>query len=32
MCVGNEFVARDCITVDRADEFGGPIPTYISGI
>lgn len=22
ICVGNEFVARDCTTVDRAEEFG----------
>lgn len=32
ICVGNEFVAWDCITVGRAEEFGGPISTYISGI
>jgi len=32
MCAGNEFVARDCITVGRAEEFGSPVPTYVSGV
>lgn len=28
MCVENEFVFRGSIREDRAEEFGGPIPTH----
>lgn len=28
MCVENEFAVRGSIRGDRAEEFGGPIPTY----
>lgn len=28
MCVENEFVVRGSTRADRAEEFGGPIPTH----
>lgn len=28
ICVGSELVARDCITVDKAEEFEGPISYF----